>query len=193
MRLRPGSARALLRRGPATAAPAWPALGAAVPVALLRVAAGTVAGVLAWVAFPGAWSLAAVVALLVTVWPRPVAVVALVLVVAGVQALRPLAPVQPGFFAALAGVHLLHVLTALARVLPWRARLQLRVLARPLGRFAVVQAGAQAVAGALLVLLPGPGGGLAGAPVPVVGVLGAAVLLVLTLVLLRPLLVRPPR
>lgn len=193
VRLLFGLPQGFLRRGPVTAAPQWPAVGPAVPAAVLRAAVGAVAGVLVLVAFPGAWSLAAVVGVLVAVWPRPVAVVALVLVVAGVQVLRPLAPVQPGFFAALAGVHLLHVLTALARVVPWRARVQLRALGGPLRRWALVQAGAQLVAVALLVLVPGPRGGLAGAVVPVVGVLGGAVLLVVALALVRPLLQRPPR
>lgn len=181
------------RRGPATAAPVWPDVGPAVPAVVLRVAVGVVAGVLVLVAFPAAWSLAAAVGAVVALWPAPVAVVVLVLVVAGVQVLRPLAPVQAGFFVALAGVHLLHVLTAVVRAVPWRARVQLAALGRPLGRWAVVQAGAQVVAVALLVSVPGPRGGLVGAPLPVLGVVGGAALLAVVLALLRPLLRRPPR
>lgn len=185
----------LPRRGPATAAPSWPDVGPAVPALALRAAAGVVAAVLVLAALPGAGvaPVAVLVGVLVAVWPAPVAVVVLVLVVAGAQVLRPLVPVRPGFFVLLAGVHLLHVLTALVRAMPWRARVQLAVLARPLGRFAVVQVGAQAVAVALLAAVPGPRGGLGGAPVPVLGAVGAVVLLVLALVLLRPLLQRPPR
>lgn len=183
----------LPRRGPATAAPVWPDVGPSVPAAVLRAAAGAVAGALVAQTFAGPWSLPVAVGVLLALWPTPAAVVALVLVIAGAQVLRPLAPVQPGFFVLLAGVHLLHVLTALARVLPWRARVQLVALARPLGRFALVQAGAQLVALVLLVAVPGPRGGLVGAPLPVLGVVGGAVLLVLVLVLVRPLLRRPPR
>jgi hypothetical protein len=48
-------------------------------------------------------------------------------------------------YATLAVVHLLHVLGGLAMVVPWRARMQARVLRRPLVRWVVIQVPAQLV------------------------------------------------
>ncbi|MGQ7295576.1 hypothetical protein [Quadrisphaera sp. KR29] len=180
-------------RRPQVAAPAWPDVGPAVPALVLRLVAGAVAAVLVAGAIPGSWQLAVAVGAVVALRPSPPVVVALVLVLAGAQVLQPLLPVQPRFFALLAGLHLLHVLTALARVLPARARVQLAAVRRPLARWAAVQAGTQVVALAVLVALPGPDGGLVTGPVPVLGVVGAVVLLATALVLLLPPLRRPSR
>jgi len=179
--------------GPATAVPEWPHVGPVVPVAVLSGVAGLVAAGLVAVSSPVPWLLALLVAALVALRPAPAIVVGLVLVVAALQALQPLAPVQPRSFALLAGVHLLVVLTALVRALPRRGWVQLAALGRPLGRYALVQAGAQVLALAVLLPASGQGGGLAGLVVPFAGAAGAAVLLVAVLALLRPLLRRPPR
>jgi len=180
-------------RGPATAVPEWPRVGPAVPAGVLSSVAGLLAAGLVAASLPVPWLLAALVGVLVALWPAPVLVVGLVLVVTALQALQPVAPVQPRFFALLAGVHLLVVLTALVRALPRGARVQVAALGRPLGRYALVQAGAQLLGLLVLVVASGQDGGLGGLVVPALGVVGAVVLLATALALLRPLLRRPPR
>ncbi len=62
------------------------------------------------------------------------------------------------FYALLAGVHLLHVLGSLTRLLPWDGRMQVVALAPSLRRFVVVQAVVQPVgAGALFAFSGRPG------------------------------------
>ncbi|MBF5080746.1 hypothetical protein [Quadrisphaera sp. INWT6] len=173
--------------------PEWPRVGPAVPVGVLSAVAGLLAAGLVGASLPVPWLLTVVVAVLVALWPAPALVVGLVLVLAALQALQPLAPVQPRFFALLAGVHLLVVLTALVRTLPRGARVQLAALGWPLGRYGLVQVGAQLLAVAVLVPASGQDGGLGGVVVPFAGVVGAVVLLVAALALIGPLLRRPPR
>lgn len=86
------------------------------------------------------------------------------------------------FYLLLAGVHLLHVLGGLARLLPWQGRMQVVAFVRPLQRFAVVQAVAQSVAvGALLAFSGGRG------TIPGLSILAAAMLAVVAAVLYRGL------
>jgi hypothetical protein len=54
-------------------------------------------------------------------------------------------------YATLAVVHLLHVLGGLTMVVPWRSRMQVRVLRRPLVRWIVIQVPAQALLAGVLV------------------------------------------
>lgn len=62
------------------------------------------------------------------------------------------------FYVLLAGVHLLHLLTSLARVLPDSGRLQLAALRRPLTRFVLIQAVVQTTAALTMLLFRnGPG------------------------------------
>lgn len=82
------------------------------------------------------------------------------------------------FYLLLAGVHLLHVLGGLARLLPWHGRMQVAALVRPLQRYVTVQVVAQAVAvGALLMFGSGRGA------VPGLSIIAAATLGVLAAVL----------
>jgi len=85
------------------------------------------------------------------------------------------------FAAVLLGVHLTHVLAAWSLRVPAGALVQARVFARPLLRLVVIQLVVQAVA--LVMLHVGP----AGAPVPVLGIVAAAALLTLALVLVAPI------
>lgn len=63
------------------------------------------------------------------------------------------------YYLLLAGVHLLHVLSSLSRLLPWNGRMQVGTLARPLRRYLFVQAVVQPVAvGALIAFGRGSGG-----------------------------------
>lgn len=82
----------------------------------------------------------------------------------------------------LAGVHLLHVLASLARVLPWRGRMQLRALVRPLRRYLLVQAITQTIAIGALFVFSGGRGTVSG-----LSILAAAVLGVVAAVLARGL------
>jgi hypothetical protein len=66
------------------------------------------------------------------------------------------------FYLLLAGVHLLFVLSSLARLLPWNGRMQLDTLARPLKRYVLVQAVAQPVAAGALLAFGGGSGGVTG-------------------------------
>jgi hypothetical protein len=62
------------------------------------------------------------------------------------------------FYLLLGGVHLLHLLGGLTRLLPWMGRMQVGALVRPLRRFVLIQAAAQVAAiSALLVFDGGPG------------------------------------
>jgi hypothetical protein len=86
------------------------------------------------------------------------------------------------YYLLLAGVHLLHVLGSLTRMLPWNGRMQLIAFALPLRRFVLVQAVAQPVAaGALFAFGGGPG------TVPGLSIFSAAVLGVTAVVLARGL------
>lgn len=63
------------------------------------------------------------------------------------------------YYVLLAGVHLLYVLSGLARLLPWNGRMQVGTIVRPLRRYVLVQAVVQPVAaGALLAFDREPGG-----------------------------------
>lgn len=69
------------------------------------------------------------------------------------------------FYVLLAGVHLLHLLTSLARVLPNRGRLQLAALGRPLTRFVLLQVAVQAIAVLALLLFRNGSGTIRGLPI----------------------------
>ncbi len=86
------------------------------------------------------------------------------------------------YYLLLAGVHLLHVLGGLVRLLPWVGRMQVGALLHPLRRFVFVQVAAQSVAvGAMLAFGGGPG------MVPGLSILAAAVLGMVAAVLARGL------
>ena len=108
-----------------------------------------------------------------TAWP------ALALIAASVLWQQP----DPAwrFAAVLLGLHLTHVLAAWSLRVPIGALVQARVFARPLLRLVAVQVVVQAVA---LVMLHGAP---AWTPVPVLGIVAAAALLALALVLTAPM------
>jgi hypothetical protein len=86
------------------------------------------------------------------------------------------------FYLLLAGVHLLHVLGGLARVLPWAGRMQVGALVQPIQRFVLVQAVAQpAAVGALLAFDGGPG------TIPGLSIVAAATVGAIAAVLVRRL------
>ncbi len=84
------------------------------------------------------------------------------------------------YYVLLAGVHLLHVLGSLTRLLPWDGRVQVRAVAPSLRRFVFVQAAVQpAAVGALFVFGGGHG------TVAWLSIVAAAVLVVVVAVLAR--------
>jgi hypothetical protein len=93
-------------------------------------------------------------------------------------------PPEPSwrFAAVLLGVHLTHLLAAWSLHVPARALVQLRVFVRPLARLVAIQVVVQAAALVLLHVAPGTGGGA-----PWLGILAAAALLALALVLITPI------
>ncbi|TQM02867.1 hypothetical protein [Pseudonocardia kunmingensis] len=167
-----------------------PAMGPWIPAAAARVALGVVGVLLCLERLPPGFVLVAGLGLLgaAVAVPRWATAWVLLLLLAGTQ-LRELPSAQDGrFYLLLAGLHLVHVLAAQALALPWRGRVQLAVLRRPLLRFVAVQVPVQATAFAALALLaPGPDGA---APfvLPVAGVAGGAALVAVTVVLIVPLL-----
>lgn len=75
------------------------------------------------------------------------------------------------YYLLLAGVHLLHVLSSLARLLPWNGRMQVVTIARLLRRYVVVQAVAQSVAAGALFAFARAHGGVAGLSIVAAGML----------------------
>ena len=166
-----------------------PAIGPWVPTATLHVMFFAVAaGMCLLVLAPGFWlGVALILSAAVTLVPNWVPRWWLLLVLALSQFWREPSVTDLAFYLLLAGVHLLHVLGGLARLLPWMGRMQVSALVRPLQRFVLVQAAAQGTAAcALLVFGGGPGtvGGLS--------ILAAAVLGVVTAMLARRLRQAPP-
>ena len=97
----------------------------------------------------------------------------LVPLVLGVAQLgRQPSPTDPTFYVLLAGVHLLHVLSCLSRLLPLNGRIEIAALAAPFRRFALVQAISQVFAFAALQMLNGTSGTAAGLPIAAAAVLG---------------------
>jgi hypothetical protein len=167
-----------------------PEIGGWIPGSVLRAALGVVGVLLCLDRFPqGFWF---VVGLVLTgaavAVPQWLTAWALLLLLGASQVLAQPSPHDGRFFLLLAGLHLLHVIAAQTLALPWRGRVQLAVLRRPLLRFVAIQAPVQAVAVAALTLLaPRPDGG-ASIVLPAVGVAGAGALVVITVLLIVPLL-----
>ena len=130
-------------------------LTATVPLLFLIVAAGLCLLVLT---SPLLVAIGVLLALLGTLAPNQVSTWLLLLMLGLSQLWRdPLAP-DLVYYLLVAGVHLLLVLSSLARLLPWNGRMQVGVFARPLRRYVIVQAVVQpAAAGALLAFGRGPG------------------------------------
>lgn len=152
---------------------------ATVHLAFLVVAAGLCLLVLA----PPFWrAVGLLLAVVSTVFPNWVPRWWLLLLLGLSQYWREPSVTDLVFYLLLAGVHLLHVLGGLARLLPWHGRMQVVALARPLQRFAVVQVVTQSVAvGALLAFSGGRG------TIPGLSILAAAMLGVVAAVLNRGL------
>lgn len=161
-----------------------PAIGRWVPTATVHLAFLVVAAVLCLLVLaPPFWrAVGLLLAVVSTVFPNWVPRWWLLLLLGLSQYWREPSVTDLVFYLLLAGVHLLHVLGGLARLLPWHGRMQVVAFVRPLQRFAVVQAVAQSVAvGALLAFSGGRG------TIPSLSILAAAMLGVVAAVLNRGL------
>lgn len=161
-----------------------PAMGPWVPIAMLHVLFFAVAaGLCLLVLMPLYLGVGLVLAAAVTLVPDRVPVWCLLIALALSQVWREPSATDITFYLLLAGVHLLHMLGGLTRVLPWVGRIQVRALVGPFQRFAVVQGVAQAVAlSGLLAFGGGPG------KVPGLSILAAGALGVVVALLVRRLL-----
>lgn len=159
-----------------------PRLGAAVPGWAVRGLFALVAVGTAIVHLPGGFwiGVAALLIAIAALWPRAMtAWVFLALVAASL--LWPQAEPPWRFAAVLLGVHLTHLLAAWSLRVPAGSLVQLRVFTRPLLRLAAVQVVVQALA--LVVLGLRSAGG-----VPLLGIVAAAALVGLALLLITPIL-----
>lgn len=86
------------------------------------------------------------------------------------------------FYLLLAGVHLLHIVGSVTREMPWRGRMQIVALKRPLQRFVLVQIVVQGVAVSALLVFGGGRG-----TVPGLSIVAAALLGIVAVVLGRGL------
>lgn len=139
---------------------AVPEIGRWVHTATLHIVFLIVAAGLCFLVLPSPLWIAIGVSLAVagTLLPNVVPTWWLLLVLGLSQVWRELSATDVVFYLLLAGVHLLHVLGSLVRLLPWDGRMQLVSFVRPLKRFVLIQAAVQVVAvGALVSFGNGPG------------------------------------
>lgn len=137
-----------------------PDIGPSIPTATVPLLFLTVAAALCLLVLtsPSFLAIGLLLAMLATVAPNQVPAWWLLLLLGLSQRLREPSATDVVYYLLLAGVHLLLVLSSLARLLPWTGRMQVRTFARPLRRYVLVQAVVQPVAaGALLAFGGGPG------------------------------------
>ena len=165
-----------------------PQIGVSVPGWIVRAAFAVVGIGLTVVCYqPPFWIVGAGLTGWGVVAPRRLVAWLLLPFLAASQLARHPAPFDWQFMMLLAGVHLLHVLAAQIRQLPWRITVQLAALAHPLVRFVAIQVPVQLVAIAVLDVFAPDSNGDARLLLPVFGIAGAAALL-LTALLLVPLM-----
>jgi hypothetical protein len=165
-----------------------PELGPRIPAVVARGVFLLVCAGLAVAVLPqGFWFVVALLlAALGAAMPRTLAAWFFIALLGVNQAVHDPAILDWRFFVLLAGLHLVHVLAAQVLPLPIGAWVQVRVYARPLIRFAVIQLPAQLFA--LLMIEVFPRGGAPHLGVPLFAVIGGAALVALALVLIIPLL-----
>lgn len=159
-----------------------PSIGPWLPTAAVHLAFLAVAAGLCLLLFDSRFGLGVglLIAIAATLVPRVVSPLWLLLVLGLGQFWRAPSATDVVFYLLLAGVHLLHVLSSFAKLMPWNGRIQLTALIRPLRRFVLVQAVSQIVAVGALLTFDGGGGTASG-----LSILAAAVLGVLAAVLAR--------
>jgi hypothetical protein len=161
-------------------------LGAGLPGWVLRAAIGVVgAGVTVVLAAHGvgwpALALYGVLVLTAAAIPASAAVALIIGYPAVALVVVSDEPSWPGVFALVVLLHLLHVLSAYAAIIPIHSRVHPEALKAPAKRFAVVQLCVLALA-AVVLLVPG---GRTDEPVEVIGLVCAVALVVGTVLLMR--------
>jgi hypothetical protein len=158
--------------------------GRCVPGILPRVAV-VILSLAAFALLPTPYSYVAIaLAVIGALLPPTLATWGCLLVIGLGQLARPADAGDWHLYAALAVVHLLHVVGALSMVIDPRGMLQLRALRRPLARWAMIQVPAQAVlAMALLVREFAVAGSVLLGAFAIVGAVSAAAAIVLLMVL----------
>ncbi|XVS65202.1 hypothetical protein ACQPYE_03820 [Actinosynnema sp. CA-299493] len=161
-------------------------LGAGLPAWVLRASIGVVAAGVAWVlAVNGvewpALALYGALAVVAAAIPASAAVALIIGYPAAAMAFATDEPSWSGVFALVVLLHLLHVLSAYAAVVPIGSRVHPVALKAPAKRFVAVQLSVLAL-GVVVLLLPG---GRTDAAVEVVGLVCAVGLVVGTVLLLR--------
>lgn len=129
-----------------------PDIGASVPTAtvpllFLAIAAGLCLLVLP---SPSLVAIGLLLALIGTLASNQMSTWLLLLMLSLSQLWRDPLATDVAYYLLLAGVHLLHVLSSLVRLLPWNGRMQVGAFARPLKRYVLVQAAVQPVAAGVL-------------------------------------------
>jgi hypothetical protein len=172
---------------PALRAPAdLPAADARIPGVTVRLVFVVVAVLLALVVFgPGGWFAVGTLLALLAAWAPYYLLGWLLILMLALGELGHQAELSWRILVLLAGVQLLHVLSALMLELPWRGWLQPEVFVRPLLRLFAIQIPVQLLAVAALLLLAPNAHGHRPLTVTAFAVIGAVALACLTLVLLR--------
>jgi len=169
---------------------ARPHVGARVPGWVPRVLVGVIGLWLCMSQFPlGFWFWVGIVVVAVAaVFPATPAAWALMLLAGASMLLRTPSPADARIYILIATIHLLQLVAAYARVVPVRSWMQLRAFAAPLRRFIIVQVPAQIIAALALFAFSPRAGNPHPAAIPILGVVAAVALVVLTLVLIVPLI-----
>lgn len=172
---------------PALRAPAdLPAVDARIPGATVRLAFVAVAVPLLVVVFGlGGWFAVGTLLALMAAWAPYYLLGWLLILMLALGQLGHQATLSWRILVLLAGVQLLHVLSALMLELSWRGWLQPAVFARPLLRFVAIQIPVQLLAVAALLLMAPDAHGHRPLTVTAFAVIGAVALACLALVLLR--------
>lgn len=192
--------------------PGFPHIGRTIPAIALAAASGVVGAIAAALLFgvSGWLIIGLVLAFGAAALPRAPIAAGLVVVLAIVLVASGHVGYEPRFIVLLAAGHLMLVLNGFTAWLPWRSRVQLRLLRPALLRYLAVQVGAQVVAFGVLTLgrirdgagttgttgpdaVVGASGGSIGEGLVWLGVVGAASAVLLAVVVLVPALLRPSR
>lgn len=128
-----------------------------------------------------------VLAVTATVFPTTPAAWALMVLLGASVLVRVPSPVDPRLYLLIAGIHLLQLLAAYARVVPAAGRVQLQAFSAPIRRYIIVQLPTQLVA-AIVLFAFAPAANRQWPTIPVLGVVAGAALVALTLVFIVPLI-----
>ena len=166
-----------------------PRIGVSMPGWIVRTVFAVVGCGLTVVCYqPPLWIVGAGLTGWAVVAPRRLVAWLLLPFLAASQLTRHPAPLNWRFMMLLAGLHLLHVLAAQIRQLPWRITVQLAAFTQPLVRFVAIQVPVQLVAIAVLALLAPESTSSRRLLVTGFGIAGSGALLVTALLLVVPLM-----